>query len=68
MFFAYFFFSAMFCSSSDFNSNKRERSEIEDSCAQNNKQDIYLKNEIYEFSLDEIMNFYWKNFIFWGSN
>ena len=58
----------MFCSSNDFNNKKRDRSDIEDSCAQNKKQDIYLKNEIYEFSLDEIMNFYWKNFIFWGSN
>ena len=45
----------------DFNSNKYDRSDIEKSCARNDKQDINLRNYIYEFVLDEIRCFEGKN-------
>ena len=42
-----------FASSIDFNSNKYGRSNRGKSCAQNNKQDINLRNDIYKFLLNE---------------
>ena len=48
-------------SSIDFNSNKYDRSDIEKSCARNDKQDINLRNYTYEFVLDEIRCFEGKN-------
>ena len=52
------FIQKIFCRwsqvSIDFNSNKYDRSDLEKSCARNDKQDINLRNDIYEFVLDEI--------------
>ena len=48
-------------SSIDFNSNKYGRSDIEKLCAQSNKKDKRLKNDIYEFLLDKIRIFEGRN-------
>ena len=57
-------------SSIDINSNKYDRSDIDKSYAQNDKQDINLRNDIYLKILTDIEWYLWicirRNSIFWG--